>query len=270
MCRASTRPPPDNVVPLPGVWWLWPYIKHFHRLIWESKLQLFADSHPRTQEEFRRNRSCDGNWFCKRSPRSALGFSSYILTNIEFFLSFFSIMGANWQMDQRGYQTSYEIEMLINQTCPSPVHNGWSRIPQSTNRFGNKTQDAFLSLVPTTQGQRGWNLRVIKLNWMQESQALLICMGGPRHWITCQRASHCSTMQLCHCLVSPTCKPSFQYQWVPAADNTSLPFCQDFWRSARISNCSASALWESSSWKEVAQNSSHFIMKDCRWIETYF
>ena len=168
-------------------------------------------------------------------------------------------------MDQKGYQTSYKIEMLINQTCPSHVQNSWSQIPQSTNRFGNKTQDAFLSLVPTTQGQRGWNLRVIKLNWMQESQALLICMGGPRHWITCQRASHCSTMQLCHCLVGPTCKPSFQYQWVPAADNTSLPFCQPiFCSSLRISNCSTSALWGSSwcsSEKKWHKRRSCFIYK---------
>ena len=132
-----------------------------------------------------------------------------------------------------------------------------------------ETNVGHISSSGLNRGTEGWSPRVIKANWMQESLDLLICMGGPRHWITCQRASHCSTMQLCHCLVSPTCKPSFQYQWVPAADNTSLPFCQDFWRSARISNCSASALWESSSWKEVAQNSSHFIMKDCRWIETY-
>ena len=30
--------------------------------------------------------------------------------------------------------------------------------------------------------------------------------GGLRHWITCQRASHCSTMQLCHCSLGPSCQ----------------------------------------------------------------
>ena len=47
-------------------------------------------------------------------------------------------MDGNWQMDPKCYQTSYKIEMLINQTCPSHVHNGWSQILQSTNRIGNK------------------------------------------------------------------------------------------------------------------------------------
>ena len=54
-------------------------------------------------------------------------------------------------MDQKGYQTSYKIEMLINQTCPSHVHNGWSQILQSTSR--NKRRDTFLRLV-WTEGQR--------------------------------------------------------------------------------------------------------------------
>ena len=30
--------------------------------------------------------------------------------------------------------------------------------------------------------------------------------GGLRHRITCQRASHCSTMQLCHCSLGPSCQ----------------------------------------------------------------
>ena len=162
-------------------------------------------------------------------------------------------MEDNWQMDQNGYQTSYKIEMLINQTCPSHVQNGWSQILQSTNRIGNKRWTHFF--VWSQQRDRGLKSKSdqIQLNARKPGFADLYGREPERHWITCQRASHCSTMQLCHCLLSPTCQPSFQYQWVPAAHNTSLPFCQDFWRSLRISSCSASALWESSWWKEVAQ-----------------
>ena len=56
-------------------------------------------------------------------------------------------------MNQNGYQTSYKIEMLINQTCPSHVHNGWSQILQSTNRLGNKPRTHFF--VWTQQRDRG-------------------------------------------------------------------------------------------------------------------
>ena len=62
-----------------------------------------------------------------------------------------------------------------------------------------ETNVGHISSSGLNRGTEGWSLRrlVIKpLNWMQESLDLLICMGGPRHWITCQRASHCSTMQL--------------------------------------------------------------------------
>ena len=111
-----------------------------------------------------------------------------------------------------------------------------------------ETNVGHISSSGLNRGTEGWSPRVIKPNWMQESLDLLICMGA-RHWITCQRASHCSTMQLCHCLLAPPAskQASFQYQWVPAADNTSLPFCQPiFCSSLRISNCSTSALWGSS------------------------
>ena len=56
-------------------------------------------------------------------------------------------------MDQKGYQTSYKIEMLINQTCPSHVHNGWSQILQSTSRIGNKRWTHFF--VWSQQRDRG-------------------------------------------------------------------------------------------------------------------
>ena len=56
-------------------------------------------------------------------------------------------------MDRHGYQTSYEIEMLINQTCPSHVHNSWSQILQSTNRIGNKPGTHFF--VWSQQRDRG-------------------------------------------------------------------------------------------------------------------
>ena len=60
-----------------------------------------------------------------------------------------------------------------------------------------ETNLGHISSTGSNRGTEGWSPRVIKANWMQESLDLLICMGGgPRHWITCQRASHCSTMQL--------------------------------------------------------------------------
>ena len=85
MCRASTQPPPDNVVPLPGSWWLWPYIKHFHRLIWESKLQLFADSNPRTQEEFKGPEALMETDFAEEAQeRHWVLVHMYVLSNIRF------------------------------------------------------------------------------------------------------------------------------------------------------------------------------------------
>ena len=70
-----------------------------------------------------------------------------------------------------------------------------------------ETNLGHISSSGLNRGTEGWSPRVIKANWMQESLDLLICMGGgPRHWITCQRASHCSTMQLCHCSLGPSCQ----------------------------------------------------------------
>ena len=67
-----------------------------------------------------------------------------------------------------------------------------------------ETNLGHISSSGLNRGTEGWSpRRVIKPNWMQESLDLLICMGGPRHWITCQRASHCSTMQPMPLLTGP-------------------------------------------------------------------
>ena len=107
-------------------------------------------------------------------------------------------------MDPICYQTSYKIEMLINQTCPSHVHNGWSQILQSTNRIGNKPGTHFF--VWSQQRDRGLESKSDQSQLNARKPGFADLYGGLRHWITCQRASHCSTMQLCHCSLGPSCQ----------------------------------------------------------------
>ena len=112
-------------------------------------------------------------------------------------------------MDRNGYQTSYIIEMLINQTCPSHVHNSWSQILQSTNRLGNKRRTHFF--VWSQQRDRGLESK------KTSDQTLELNARKPGFADLYGRAEALDHMPeslplFNNAALGPTCQPSFQYQ----------------------------------------------------------